>query len=671
MAKGFGWNQYAYNDAQNLGGILSSILQIAASQGKGWGGKCGGGMFGGGMAKGKGKSKGLGKEGGDWGKGGGADGKKPEWMCETCAVENRMGRVACRKCWAPRPKCFGGGPNEKSVHVNSAVGANGRKPLLGWRGENSKAAGGKGTAGAAAASMPSKGPGKPPLPRGGGADGGGGLNDEDGYTVVDYKAGSKPRVLPCELEGGRGRSSDTSAGKGQEVATAGNDQEAKTQSSKGGARKEWYEIKDDPEVLYEGWFGEDDEEDWGQGEGEGEGEDEYEAPEGPTELEQANELVQIKKKMHASLRDRDGPGHATTKRAWEELQEAQEWLRQVKGPRLWVHEANRLQRNKSRAEKARDKVGEKMEAKKAWLAGIMDAYKTEMEGYREKWDEWQGKIRDLDAKLEEIRSKPQEEARGEGVGKGGEHRDATSSKMRDITTHISKALEEVGGDEKAKGVLDKLRAHIGELEGLLKPPALGESGSQRGPTAAGQRQEERPKLGGPTVVANDRRSGPGEEDACAKGGGKGHVADEDRNDQNAQHKWARRSTRRTREEVTEQEGTIRVSGEDAMDDGEGHVQENAAGKAATETKPSELQRQRILDRIKGRLQQEKNRKAAELQAKAIEQGEMPELHLLSKEQMDACQRRMEETNREVDEEAERELAAMSKEQLSKILEEVP
>ncbi len=667
MAKGGGWGQYAYNDPSNLGGLLSSILQIATSQGKGWGGKSGGRVFGGGLAKGKGKSKGQGKGQGDWGKGGGTDGKRPEWMCEACAAENRMGRVACRICWAPRPKCFGGGPNEKSVQSNSAVGADGRKPLLGVRGENWKSAGGKGTLRATAAGMSSKSPNGAPLPRGGGTDSGRGLSDKDGYTVVNYKAGSKPRVLPSELDGGRERDADTNAGKGQGNAATRSDQEAQPQSTKGGARREWYDIEDGPEVLYEEWIGEDNEN--GEGQGEDEGEDEHEDPEGPTELEQAEELVQIKKEMHAGLRDRNGKGHATTKKAWEELQEAQEWWRQVKGPRPWVHEANRLQRQKSAAEKAKAKVGEKMVAEKAWYAEITDGHEERMEGLREKWDEWREKVRELDAKLEEIRRKPQEEAVEEDMGTRNEQREATSTKMRDITSHITKALEEVDGNEKAKGVLGKLRAQIGELEGLLKPSALGGRGGQRGSKAADQRQEEGPKLDEPTSRTNGKGGKPGEEDGNAKGGGKGPSVDVDRNDQNAQHKWARRSTRRGREEGTEQGDAARVNGDGAMEGVEGPTQESAAERGAAETKTWEMQRQRILDKIRGRLQQEKNRKAAELQAKAIEEGAMPEPHMLSKEQMDACQRRLEETNREVDEEAEREFAAMSKEQLSRLLEE--
>ncbi len=106
-----------------------------------------------------------------------------------------------------------------------------------------------------------------------------------------------------------------------------------------------------------------------------------------------------------------------------------------------------------------------------------------------------------------------------------------------------------------------------------------------------------------------------------------------------------------------------------MEGVEGSIQADAAEGGTADETTWETKRQRILDRIKGRLQQEKIRKAAELQAKAIEEGAMPELHMLSKEQMDECQRRMEATNREVDEEAERELAAMSKEQLSRLMEE--
>jgi crotonobetainyl-CoA:carnitine CoA-transferase CaiB-like acyl-CoA transferase len=48
---------------------------------------------------------------------------------------------------------------------------------------------------------------------------------------------------------------------------------------------------------------------------------------------------------------------------------------------------------------------------------------------------------------------------------------------------------------------------------------------------------------------------------------------------------------------------------------------------------------------------------------------VPEPHLLSKEQLEENQRRVEAANREVDAEAERELASMSKEQLARVMEE--
>ncbi len=102
------------------------------------------------------------------------------------------------------------------------------------------------------------------------------------------------------------------------------------------------------------------------------------------------------------------------------------------------------------------------------------------------------------------------------------------------------------------------------------------------------------------------------------------------------------------------------------------VGSSSKAEAASETAEAagwEAKRQRVLDRIRARLQQDKIRKAAELQAKAIEEGAMPEPHLLSKEQLEENQRRVEATNREVDEEAERELASMSKDQLASIMEE--
>ncbi len=97
-------------------------------------------------------------------------------------------------------------------------------------------------------------------------------------------------------------------------------------------------------------------------------------------------------------------------------------------------------------------------------------------------------------------------------------------------------------------------------------------------------------------------------------------------------------------------------------------QAEAADKAA-DAAVWEAKRQRVLDKIRGRLQVEKNRKAAEQQAKAMEAGTMPEPHTLSQEQLDENQRQMEATNREVDAEAERELAAMSPEQLASIMDD--
>ncbi len=310
-----------------------------------------------------------------------------------------------------------------------------------------------------------------------------------------------------------------------------------------------------------------------------------------------------------------------------------------------------------------------MDAEKEWFQDIANGHEERMEALREKWDDWGTKIKELDSKLEEIRKKPAEEDAEEEASAEDGKRGAASDKVRDITSHIAKALETVDGNEKANGALSKLRAQMGELEGLLKPATLKGGGSQSGPKVSAQQQKEWPKLDDRTAKANGKGAKPGEDDDNAKGGGKGLSVDVDRNDQNAQHKWARRGTRRGRGECAAQGGAGRTSGDDEMEGVEGSIQEDATDGGATDATSWETKRQKILDRIKGRLQQEKNRKAAELQAKAIEEGAMPEPHMLSKEQMDECQRRMEATNREVDEEAEKELAAMSKEQLSRLMEE--
>ncbi len=666
MAKGGGWGQYGYSDPTNLGNLLSSILHLANSQGKGWGGKGGGGVSGGGPAKGKGKSKGTkgqGKGPGDWYKRDGTDSRRPEWLCEGCGAENRMGRIACRICWAPRPKCFGRSPNEGGMQQNSAVGADGRKPLLGVRGDNWRSTGGKGTSRATtAAGSTSKGPSGTQLPRGGGAEGGRGQCDKDGYTVVDYKAGNKPRVQPSGHEGGRESEGDADAAKGQGAAPARGDQGSQHQSTKGGTRKEWYDIEDGPEVLYEEWIGDDDEE-YDEHVG-----GEAEEPEGPTELEQANELVQIKREMYTGLRDGKGKGHATTKKAWEELQEAQEWLRQAKGPKPWWQEVTRLQRQKSTAERNRAKVGDKMEQEKEWYQEVTNGHEERMEGLQEKYDDWGAKIKGLEIKIEEARKKPEEEEVDAETNAGNGQRGAASDKMRDIADHLTKALETIEGNEKARGALGRLKTQLGELEGLLKSAPTKERGGQGAANTPTQQQRDWPKLDDRTTSTSGKGVKPGEGNGDAKGGGKGPPADIDRNDQSAQHKWARRSTRRGRDEDEAQVGMGRTSGGDEMEVVEGGTQRDEAGSGAADAASWEKKRQMVLDKIKGRLQQEKNRKATELQAKAIAEGAMPEPHMLTKEQMDECQRRMEATNREVDEEAEKELAAMSKEQISKLVE---
>ncbi len=230
----------------------------------------------------------------------------------------------------------------------------------------------------------------------------------------------------------------------------------------------------------------------------------------------------------------------------------------------------------------------------------------------------------------------------------------------------AKALETVDGNEKAKGALSMLSAQIGELEGILKPAAHKGGRSQKEPQEPAQQQREWPKVGDRTESGSGKGGRPGGSCDGTKGEGKGVAADVDRNDQSAQHKWARRGARRGRSEGAAQGGAGQIAGDDEMEGVEGPSQAEAADRAA-DAAAWEAKRQKVLDRIRGRLQQEKNRKAAELQAKAIEEGSMPEPHLLSKEQMEENQRRMEATNREVDEEAEKELAAMSSEQLAKVM----
>ncbi len=294
----------------------------------------------------------------------------------------------------------------------------------------------------------------------------------------------------------------------------------------------------------------------------------------------------------------------------------------------------------------------------------------------EQWDDYTAKIRECDSKLEDIRREPNEDAAEDDMDLAGATarmpRDEATTKMRDIAGHLVKALEAVSGNERAKNLLNTLSAQLGELEGTLKPAADRGERSKKGAQEPSAWGETWPRVGNQMEQGKGRGEGKGERPAeyigDTKGGGKGCAGEIDRSDQNAQHKWARRGARRGRGESEAQDGAGQHGGDGAMEDAGSSPKAEAASKAA-EAADWEAKRQRALDRIRARLQQEKNRKAAEVQAKAIAEGVMAEPHLLSKEQLEENQRRVEATNREVDEEAERELASMSKDQLARIMEE--
>ncbi len=621
---------------------------------------------------GKGSSKGQGKGGVDWNGRGSTDGGRPQWVCDGCNTENRMGRVACRICWAPRPRATKREPGEGLARQGTAVGADGRKPLLGTRGEGWRTLGGKGAATRTAATTTPTTSAKAPLgaspPCGGKPSGGGGSGGGEGYTVVNYRTGDRPRVQTCnqsDHSSKEDRNNGDGVGKGQGGqgdAKAKGGLGAHRQNLENETRREWYDIEDGPEVLYEEWVGEDED-------GEGGGIEDEDEPEGPSELEQATDLVRIKRDMYTGLRDRNGRGHATAKKAYEELREAEEWLRQVKGPRTWLQEAGRLHKQKKAAERAQDKLEEQMDAEKTWFQEVAEAHELRMEGMREKWDSGKARIKELESKLETIRREPAEDEGDEeelpGEWSGSAARVAASNKVRDIVGQVARALEVVGGDEQTKGALSTIRARVGELENILKPAASGKGSSKEETTRqTTQQQCTRPRLGEQAESGHGKGGGPSGCGGEAKGGGKDRRGSDDKDDheQSPQAKWARRGARRGRGHEEE-----RQSGDDMDGVEDSHQAEAAMGSA--DAAAEESRRQRALDKIRARLQQEKVRKAEELQAKAAEGGAPPEPHLLSQEQLDENRRRMEAANREVDEEAEKELAAMSREQLAKIMED--
>ncbi len=472
--------------------------------------------------------------------------------------------------------------------------------------------------------------------------------------MVDYGKGNRPKVQPCGEGGKQAKVGEAGVGKGRGTANGGTCQKAQGQKPEEGARREWYEIEDDPEMLCEEW-----EEDDGE-----EGEVREEETEGPSEVERAAELVQIKKQMLASLRDTHGRGHAVTKRASEELREAEDWLRQAKGPRPWWIEVTKEQRRKAGMEKAKARIGEKMDAELEWFQGVTYDHEGRMEGLREQWDDYTAKIRESEAKIDEIRREPnvddEEDDAYPTETDARMPREEATTKMRDIAGHLVKALETVSGNEKAEDLLNALGAQLGELEGILRPVANREGRGQNDTQERAASGELWPRVGNQMEKGRGRNDGkgggPNVDQSGAKGGGKGCWGEADRGEPQAQHKWARRGTRRGRGEGELQDGAGQAGGDEAMDDVEGSSRDDA-------------RRQRALDKIRARLLLEKTRKAAEMQAKAVAEGTAPEPHLLSKEQLEENQRRVEATNREVDVEAERELASMSREQLARFMEE--
>ncbi len=708
-----GKDSYASSD------FMGALFNLVAAAKGGW---AGGGKSKGGRSKGRGKGaegKGLGDKGKGQGKSGNLHDNKfdPEWPCPMCGpgdgTRNRQSRTHCRACGAPRPKDReqekGGspGPRKSAPVAARPMGIDGRRPVLGcrdssWRG------------GAAAAAEPRVQRGPPPKreaepqrrePTGrsiatatglrhsvsyaaaatraitagkGGARGEDGrATDEDkGYTVVDYGKGARPRV---------GRFAPLAEDDDDDPQSASQDETGDTvyHNLDDQAEQQQHQQQHPLDDADQQW-GEDYDEDEGQADG-----DDAEDEGAQDAVEQAKEELEHRREIHRCIRASKGRNHPATVRALGDVQKAEKWLAEVRGPRKWWIQVRRGERRLEIIARAEDKLDEDWWKEEELFEQQCHDHQERQQSMQEKFDSYRAEKAEIHARIAAIKKQPLDSQLDDDDHEQSNQECAEAKrKVQLMGKRIAGILDMVEGNHKVHQELSSINMDLADLENLVgggepcddeaepwedeemadadgqRPPG-GSSGKGRwsGAARSARAQPEAPGKGAaqPKPLEETRPRGPR---ASGQTTGARRPADSDAQDARGA-KQAKSGEQRAADDAMGQgsPGEAATGAPSLAAVAAQRAAETAAAQAAEAAQ--EARRQKAMDALRAKLlsQQQKvlesKQQAANISAS--------QAHARTEQQLEEFARQIEALNQEVAAQAEREWEAMSPEEKEELL----
>ncbi len=431
------------------------------AKGKGWRGSNHGGSWGGSLG-----GQGLAMAGGPVGV---SRGRRPtnEWYCPACEFANRSYRANCHRCGAVKPKGTGGKGDAgkggkggkhaariddtrsaragKGPPATGPVNEFGHGPLLGRR-DGAAAASAAPSWGAWGNKTGTKGKASG---AGNGREGRAGGRDGEGYTVVNYRLGQRPRVPASQADTPTPACANTTMGTRFHALADDDDDHAANEGDDDDGQA------DDGHM--EGQQA-DDEGQWHEGEDE------------PDPLEQAKEQLQRRQKMHRAAKTSFGPNSPEAKDALADVEAAREHYRNVRGPKAWYEQARQLEKKADAKLRSRDKHRAELEANDQWyrqqIAQLQEEQQARRAELEDKINQETQEAEDLKAQVEQIRGTDGRDAAEwpTGGGLGG----ATTEEVSDLARQLASAQElaaQTQASEEVQQLLAQIGAKMADIEG--------------------------------------------------------------------------------------------------------------------------------------------------------------------------------------------------------------
>ncbi len=419
----------------------------------------------------------------------------PQWPCPACGTENRMSRVACRRCWMPKPgkgakSTASGSGKGKGFGVvatsGAPIGANGLGPLLGARGadwglrldqrdqhkghqKGGKKAGDVGEtlqlAGAKAAKAAKTSGGKAASIKGK-------TTATTDFTEVNYALGQRPKVGPAPEAGAAGASRQHATGhhyaatKFHLLADDDLDDDLDVDEQlhdqhdgRGRDDGEPHHAEEEEEMEEQQYHG-------------GDGDDgDYDVQD---PVQQAKDELQQRQAYHRRLRSILGKADPATRMAAADVQWAAAKLREAKGPMSWHVRAREYERKAEAKERAAEKKLAQKKQNEEWMAQVRQEFEEAQRQLDEAIQEDQDNARDFRKQLEDIKH----ESDWDEGWTGWTRDDGTWSKLAEVGQQLAVAQEKAAaqGCEELQQLLAAAASRMADLEASVD----GESGGGEG-----------------------------------------------------------------------------------------------------------------------------------------------------------------------------------------------